>query len=202
MSRRPPGRRHRRTWTGREVGDIVTILLENNDVPTVVGIRLGVSGIGRTQTEADDLHGRRTWPRRHRARRTECRPPTWGTRSAPCPEGLPRAVPANASRQTRTPPAQLVEALGGGPKWGAQHMGVLENFAGNILCAECTALIDPAATHHPFGVWDYSTQVFYQARSLHHLRGQLGRQHSAHGDAHRWMMPRLDEASFGDDRQP
>ena len=76
------------------------------------------------------------------------------------PEGLPRAVPANASRQTRTPPAQLVEALGGGPKWGAQHMGVLENFAGNILCAECTALIDPAATHHPFGVWDYSTQGF------------------------------------------
>ena len=26
-----------------------------------------------------------------------------------------------------------------------------------------------------------------QARGVHHLRGQLGRQHAAHGDAHRWV---------------
>ena len=59
-----------------------------------------------------------------------------------------------------------------------------------------TITIDPAATNHPFGVWDYCTQGFViKPGRVHRLRGQLGRQHSAHGDAYRWMMLRLHEAS-------
>ena len=49
-----------------------------------------------------------------------------------------------------------------------------------------TITIDPAATNHPFGVWDYCTRTLRdQARGVHRLRRQLGRQHSPHGDVHR-----------------
>ena len=51
-----------------------------------------------------------------------------------------------------------------------------------------TITIDPAATNHPFSVWDYCAQeVRDQARAIHRLRRKLRRQHSAHGDAHSWV---------------
>ena len=51
---------------------------------------------------------------------------------------------------------------------------------------QVTITIDPAATNHPFGVWDYgNTTLRHQTRRVHRLRMQLGRQQSLHCDVHR-----------------
>ena len=51
-----------------------------------------------------------------------------------------------------------------------------------------TITIDPAATNHPFSVWDYCAQSFViKPGQYRRLRRKLRRQHSAHGDAHSWV---------------
>ena len=110
--------------------------------------------------------------------------------SVDAPDGADAPVTVTAS-VTNTGPvagAEVVQVYLGVPVEGQppkRLVGFQKVFVEPGASEPVTITIDPAATNHPFGVWDYCTRTLrHQAGRVHRLRRHLGRRHAAHGGAH------------------
>ena len=116
--------------------------------------------------------------------------------SVDAPDGANAPVTVTAS-VTNTGPAagaEVVQVYLGVPVQGQppkRLVGFQKVFVEPGASKPVAITIDPAATHHPFAVWDYCTRSFHErARRLHRLRGHLRRRHAAHRDRHLCMRTR------------
>ena len=113
--------------------------------------------------------------------------------NAPDAANAPVTVTASVTNTGPVAGAEVVQVYIGIPVDGQppkRLVGFQKVFVEPAASKAVTITIDPAATNHPFGVWDNRTHSFVTEPGEYTLYvRQLRRQHSAHGGTHRPVTP-------------